>query len=168
MIKENRAETETTEMETNRAESVERLPEEIQVKYLVDGLPELQYVDGKSDWIDLCAAEDIRLRRGEARLIPLGVCIALPEGYEAHIVPRSSAFRKYGFLQTNSMGVVDWSYRGEGDEWKLPVLATRNAFIPKGARICQFRIVRNQPPLRFRAVDHMDGPDRGGFGSTGD
>ncbi|MBQ9347740.1 MAG: deoxyuridine 5'-triphosphate nucleotidohydrolase [Oscillibacter sp.] len=141
--------------------------EEIQVRYLAEGLPELRYVDGKSDWIDLCAAEEVRLRAGEYRLIPLGVAVALPEGYEAHVVPRSSTFQNYGILQTNSMGVVDSSYCGDGDAWKLPVLATRDVMIPKGARICQFRIFRNQPRLAFRTVDHLDGPDRGGFGSTG-
>ena len=141
--------------------------EELLVKYLVPDLPELRYVDGKSDWIDLCAAEDVSLSAGEYRLIPLGVAIALPEGYEAHIVPRSSTFQRYGILQTNSMGVVDSSYRGEGDQWKLPSYATRDVTIPKGARICQFRIVRHQPRLAFRTVDHLDGPDRGGFGSTG-
>ena len=146
---------------------MEERSEEILVKYLAEGLPELRYVDGKSDWIDLCAAEDVSLRAGEYRLIPLGVAIALPEGYEAHIVPRSSTFQRYGILQTNSMGVVDASYRGDGDAWKLPVWATRDTSIPKGARICQFRIVRNQPRLAFRTVDHLDGPDRGGFGSTG-
>ncbi|MBQ9617897.1 MAG: deoxyuridine 5'-triphosphate nucleotidohydrolase [Oscillibacter sp.] len=141
--------------------------ETILVRYLADGLPELGYIDGKSDWVDLYAAETVTLSAGDFRLIPLGVAIALPDGYEAHIVPRSSTFRNYGVLQTNSMGVVDNSYRGDGDEWKFPAYATRNTTIPKGARICQFRITRNQPALRFESVEHLDGPNRGGFGSTG-
>ena len=141
--------------------------EEIRVKYFAEGLPELRYVDGKSDWIDLCAAETVTLRGGEYRRIPLGVAIALPDGYEAHLVPRSSSFARYGILQANSMGVIDNSYRGDGDQWQMPVYATRDAKIEKGARICQFRIVRNQPPLRFVTVDRLDGPDRGGYGSTG-
>ena len=93
--------------------------------------------------------------------------MALPEGYEAHIVPRSSTFKNYGILQTNSMGVVDGSYRGDNDQWRMPVYATRDVTSEKNARICQFRIVRNQPPLTFTRVEHLDGPDRGGFGSTG-
>ena len=141
--------------------------EEIKVKYFVDGIDELCAVAGKSDWIDLHAAEDVTLRAGEFRLIPLGVAMALPEGYEAHIVPRSSTFKNYGILQTNSMGVVDSSYRGDNDQWRMPVYATRDVTIEKNARICQFRIVRNQPPLTFTRVEHLDGPDRGGFGSTG-
>ena len=141
--------------------------EEIKVKYFVDGLDELCYVDGKSDWIDLRAAETVTLRAGEFRLIPLGVAIALPEGYEAHIVPRSSTFKNYGILQTNSMGVVDSSYRGDGDQWYMPAWATRDVTIEKNARICQFRIVRNQPRLSFARVERLEGPDRGGFGSTG-
>ena len=94
--------------------------EEIKVKYFVEDLEPLTYVADKSDWIDLRAAETVTLRAGEFRLIPLGVAIALPEGYEAHIVPRSSTFRNYGILQTNSMGVVDYSYRGDNDQGHMP------------------------------------------------
>ena len=141
--------------------------EEIKVKYFVDGIDELCYVVGKSDWIDLRCAEEVTMKAGEFRLIPLGVAIALPEGYEAHIVPRSSTFKNYGILQTNSMGVVDCSYCGDNDQWRMPVYATRDVTIEKNARICQFRIMQNQPPLRFTRVERLDGPDRGGFGSTG-
>ena len=122
--------------------------EEIKVKYFVDGIDELCYVAGKSDWIDLHAAE-------------------LPEGYEAHVVPRSSTFKNYGLLQANSMGVVDYTYRGDNDQWRVPMYATRDVHIDKNTRISQFRIMKNQPPLVFTRVEHLTGPDRGGFGSTG-
>ena len=141
--------------------------EEIKVKYFVDGIDELCYVAGKSDWIDLHAAEDVDMKAGEFRLIPLGVAIELPEGYEAHVVPRSSTFKNYGLLQANSMGVVDYTYRGDGDQWYMPAYATRDVTIEKNARICQFRIERNQPRLKFVRVERLEGPDRGGFGSTG-
>ncbi|MDY3281162.1 dUTP diphosphatase [Dysosmobacter sp.] len=141
--------------------------ETITVKYFHEDMEPLCYVEGKSDWIDLRAAEEVTLKAGEFRLIPLGVAMALPEGYEAHLAPRSSTFKNYGILQTNSIGVVDWSYRGDNDEWRMPVYATRDVTIEKGARICQFRIVENQPKLNFVRVEHLDGPDRGGFGSTG-
>ena len=141
--------------------------EEIKVKYFHDDMEELCYVAGKSDWIDLRAAVEVTLKAGEFRLIPLGVAIALPKGYEAHIVPRSSTFKNYGILQTNSVGVVDCSYCGDNDQWHMPVYATRDVTIEKGARICQFRIMENQPQLHFTRVEHLDGPDRGGFGSTG-
>ncbi len=141
-------------------------PKELKVKYFTEGIDPLACVPG-SDWVDLRAAEDISLKAGDSCLIPLGVAIALPEGYEAHVVPRSSTFKNYGVLQTNSMGVVDGSYRGDGDQWRWPVYATRDVTIPKNSRICQFRIVENQPPLYFTVVDHLEGVDRGGFGSTG-
>lgn len=141
--------------------------ETIKIQYLNDEIERLRYIDGKSDWIDLRAAEEVTLKAGEFCLIPLGVAIALPEGYEAHLVPRSSTFKNYGILQTNSMGVVDYSYRGDNDQWRMPVYATRDVTIEKGARICQFRIMKNQPALHFTRVEHLDGPDRGGFGSTG-
>ena len=140
---------------------------EIKVKYFHDDMEELCYVAGKSDWIDLRAAVEVTLKAGEFRLIPLGVAIALPEGYEAHIAPRSSTFKNYGILQTNSVGVVDCSYCGDNDQWHMPVYATRDVTIEKGARICQFRIMENQPQLHFTRVEHLDAPDRGGFGSTG-
>ena len=141
--------------------------ETIKVKYFSEDVAPLEYVDGKSDWIDLRAAQEVTLRAGEFRLIPLGVAMELPAGYEAHIAPRSSTFKNYGILQTNSMGVVDYTYRGDGDQWRMPAYATRDVTIEKNARICQFRILENQPRLTFCRVERLEGPDRGGFGSTG-
>ena len=141
--------------------------EEIKVKYFYDDMEELCYVEGKSDWIDLRTAEEVTLKAGEFRLIPLGIAIALPEGYEAHLAPRSSTFKNYGILQTNSMGVIDCSYCGDNDMWRMPAYATRDVTIEQGARICQFRIMANQPQLQFVKVDRLEGADRGGFGSTG-
>ena len=143
------------------------MAETIRIKYLAEGLPPLTATPEKSDWVDLYTAETVSLKAGEYRLLPLGVAMALPEGYEALVAPRSSTFGRYGILQANSLGVVDNAYRGDGDEWKLPVYATRDVEIPKGARVCQFRILRNQPRLVFETVERLDGPDRGGFGSTG-
>ena len=141
------------------------MPLNIKVKYFTDIEPLEQIDDG--DWIDLRAAEDVELKAGEFQLIPLGVAMELPEGYEAHIVPRSSTFKKWGVIQTNHMGVVDFSYRGDQDQWRFPALAVRDTVIHKNDRICQFRIVENQPKLNFETVDHLENPDRGGFGSTG-
>lgn len=137
----------------------------IKVKYFTDIEP-LEQIDG-GDWIDLRAAEDVELKAGEFKLIPLGVAIELPEGYEAHVVPRSSTFKKWGIIQTNHMGVIDQAYCGDLDQWHDPVLAVRDTVIHKNDRICQFRIVENQPKLNFETVDHLENPDRGGFGSTG-
>lgn len=119
------------------------------------------------DWIDLRAAEDVTFRSGEFGIIPLGVSMKLPEGYEAHIVPRSSTFKKWGIIQTNHMGVIDNSYSGDGDIWGMPVYSFGATTIHKNDRICQFRIMKKMPPVEFEEVDHLDGPDRGGFGSTG-
>ena len=141
--------------------------EEIKIKYFSDDMEELCYVDGKSDWIDLRSAQEVTLKAGEFRLIPLGVAMRLPQGFEAHIAPRSSTFQNYGILQTNSVGVVDCSYCGDNDQWHMPVYATRDVTIEMGARICQFRIMENQPRLLFARVEHLEAPDRGGFGSTG-
>ena len=140
--------------------------ETIRIRYLCEDLPRISAAPG-GDWVDLRSAEDIEMKAGEFRLIPLGVAMQLPEGYEAHIAPRSSTFKNFGLLQTNSVGVVDGSYCGDGDEWKAPMLATRDVTVHKGDRICQFRIVRNQPQLIFEEAEHLEGTDRGGFGSTG-
>ena len=91
----------------------------------------------------------------------------LPPGYEAHVVPRSSTFKTYGILQTNSCGVIDGSYCGDQDMWKMPVYATRDTTIQKGDRICQFRIMENQPEIVFQETEFLENKDRGGFGTTG-
>ena len=137
------------------------------VRYLSDRIEKLQYIEGKSDWIDLRAAEDVSLKAGEFHLIPLGVAIKLPAGYEAHIVPRSSTFKNFGILQTNHMGVIDETYCGDNDQWFFPALAMRDTVIHANDRICQFRIMEHQPALTFIEAAHLDSPDRGGFGSTG-
>ena len=141
--------------------------ERIRIRYFSDDAQRLTYIENKSDWIDLRAAETVTLQAGEFRLIPLGVAMELPEGFEAHLVPRSSTFKKWGILQTNSMGVIDHSYCGDNDEWKMPVYATRDVTIEKGDRICQFRIMKNQPALEFIEVESLENESRGGFGSTG-
>lgn len=141
--------------------------ETIKIKYFTDKIEKLTYIDGKSDWIDLRAADDVILKKGEFKLIPLGVAMKLPEGYEAHIVPRSSTFKNFGIIQTNHQGVIDCSYCGDNDQWFMPVLAVRDTEIHINDRICQFRIMENQPKIVFDEVDFLDSADRGGFGSTG-
>ena len=138
----------------------------IYVKYHNPRLIKLDKL-GIGDWIDLRAAENVQLRTGEFRLISLGISVKLPEGYEAHIAPRSSSFKKWGFLQTNGVGIVDNSYSGTNDLWMLPVYATRDAEIHENDRICQFRIMKQMPELEFCEVDTLDDVNRGGFGTTG-
>ena len=140
---------------------------EIEIRYLTDRIERLRYIDGKSDWIDLRAAEDVVLHAGEFRLIPLGVAMRLPEGYEAYVVARSSLFRNYGIIQANTFGIVDESYCGDGDEWFFPAYATRDTIVHVNDRICQFRIMKHQPAVEFTEVEHLSETDRGGFGSTG-
>ena len=138
----------------------------ITIQYLDDSIPRLSYVGGKSDWIDLSAAETVSLKKGEFRLIHLGVAMKLPFGYEAHLAPRSSTFKNFKILQTNSVGIVDSSYCGKNDWWKMPVYATEDTVIEKGSRIAQFRIMEIQPTLEFEEGTLSD-ENRGGFGSTG-
>ena len=143
------------------------MTETIEIKYFTDKIEKLTYIDGKSDWIDLRAAEDVSLKQGEFRLIPLGVAMKLPAGYEAHIVPRSSTFKNFGIIQTNHQGVIDCSYCGANDQWFMPAYAVRDTQIHINDRICQFRIMENQPKLSFEQVQSLDNADRGGHGSTG-
>lgn len=141
--------------------------ETIKIKYFTEEIDKLTYVDGKSDWIDLRASETVELKAGEFKLIPLGVAMELPAGYEAHVVPRSSTFKNYGVLQVNSCGIIDGSYCGDDDMWRMPVYATRDTVIKKNDRICQFRIIENQPKIEFQQVESLQNANRGGFGSTG-
>lgn len=141
--------------------------QKIKIKYFSDNIKRLEYIDGKSDWIDLRASETVELKAGEFKLIPLGVAMELPKGYEAHLVPRSSTFKNYGILQTNSCGVIDGTYCGDEDMWRMPVYATRDTVIRENDRICQFRIMENQPHILFEEVESLQNENRGGFGSTG-
>ena len=135
----------------------------IAIKYK-DGVEPLTILP-KGDWVDLRCAEDTTMKAGEFKYISLGVAMELPVGCEAIVVPRSSTFAKYGIIQANSVGVIDNS--GDNDWWHFPAIAMRDTFIPKNERICQFRLLPNQSPIRLFHVDNLDNPDRGGLGSTG-
>ncbi len=138
----------------------------IKIQYLNDRIERLRYIDGKSDWVDLRSAEDIEMKAGEFRLIPLGIAMQLPEGYEAHVVPRSSTFKNFGIIQTNHCGIIDESYCGPDDWWFMPVYAVRDTAIHFNDRVCQFRIFEHQPKVVFEEGPLM-GKNRGGLGSTG-
>ena len=154
------------------------------------------------DWFDLCTAEDITLKAPQANkmhirnknkkdipdertrdvdfdwaLIPLGVAMEMPVGTECHLLPRSSTFKKYGLMQTNSKGIIDRSFASDKDEWKLPVIATRKVTIPKGTRIAQFRLVPSQKAtvwqklkwlfsngVKLKKVEYLNNPERRGLG----
>ena len=137
----------------------------ITVQYLNDSVKRLS-IEKKGDWIDMYAAETVELKQGEHKLIHLGVAMKLPEGYEAHIVPRSSTFKKWGIIQANHVGIIDNSYSGPEDWWRMSVIAMRDTVINKDDKICQFRIVERQPRIHF-VEGKMTDPSRGGFGSTG-
>ncbi|MCM3366011.1 dUTP diphosphatase [Bacillus safensis] len=139
---------------------------QIKIKYLDETQTRISKIE-KGDWIDLRAAEDVAMGKEEFKLIPLGVAMELPEGYEAHVVPRSSTFKHFGIIQTNSMGLIDESYKGDNDFWFFPAYALRHTEIKKGQRICQFRIIEKMPEVELIEVDHLGNDDRGGHGSTG-
>jgi dUTP pyrophosphatase len=140
---------------------------QIKIKYFDKEMPKLELIEGKSDWMDLRVMEDVELKTGEFKVLPLGVAMELPEGYEAHVVPRSSTFKNYGILQTNSFGVIDEVYKGNDDMWKIPAYATRDIKINKYDRICQFRIQKKMPQIIFNEVEILENENRDGFGSTG-
>lgn len=144
------------------------MSETILIKYHNKDLKRLENIGGaKSDWIDLRSSEDVEIKKGEFKLISLGVSMKIPDGYEAHVVPRSSTFKNFGVIQTNHMGVIDNSYSGDKDIWFMPVFALRDTEIHLNDRICQFRIVKKQPEIVFNEVEKLKGPNRGGHGSTG-
>ena len=137
----------------------------IKVKYLADIEPIKEIKNG--DWIDLRSAVDIEMVAGQFYLIPLGVAMELPKGYEAHVVPRSSTFKHFGVIQTNHMGVIDNSYCGDNDQWHFPALAVRDTVIHKNDRICQFRIAKSMESVEMETVETLGNENRGGIGSTG-
>ncbi len=137
----------------------------IKIKYFAD-IEKIKPIE-KGDWIDLRAAETVELKKGEFKLIPLGIGMKLPEGYEAHVVPRSSTYKNFKIIETNSMGIIDNSYCGDNDQWFFPAYALENTVINKNDRICQFRIVEKQSNINFEEVNELKNPNRGGHGSTG-
>ena len=141
------------------------MKKKIEIKYHAD-IDRIKSIEC-GDWIDLRAAEDVYLEPGEFKLINLGVSMKLPKGYEAYVVPRSSTFKNYGIIQTNSIGIIDNSYCSDKDIWMMPVYTTRKTVMHKNDRICQFRIMKHQPTIKFDEVEHLEGEERGGFGSTG-
>ena len=147
--------------------------ETLKIKYHSNEIDKLRYIDGKSDWIDLRSAEHIVLKKDDFKLINLGISISLPDGYEAIVAPRSSTFKNFGVIQTNSIGIIDELYgkNNTNDIWKWPCLAMRDTEININDRICQFRIIKHQPILVFEEVTSLpgdnNGEERGGFGSTG-
>lgn len=154
------------------------------VKYFDPKMPELQqYPHG--DWIDVRACsvkvdgekfdwlindtgeKYVPYFSGQFLLIGLGFAMQCPNRHEAHIVPRSSTFKNYGLIQTNHCGIVDWAYRGNNDQWFVPMLAMRDGMIVQYDRIAQFRFVEKMPKIVLTKVDFFDAADRGGHGSTG-
>lgn len=162
--------------------------ENLKIKMIDEELQPPAYIKG-GDWIDLRASKivvlgsvqglfdnpitynlrnsDSWIREGYFLLIKLGVAMQIPKGFEAHVVPRSSTFKNFGLIQTNSVGIIDNSYCGDGDEWMFPCVSTKSAKISHGDRICQFRIERRMPVINIEIVDSLGNPDRGGHGSTG-
>jgi dUTP pyrophosphatase len=138
----------------------------IKIKYFNEDLPKVNKLT-QGDWIDLRAAKTIELKKNEFGLIPLGIALELPKGYEAHVVPRSSTFKNFGIIETNSMGVIDESYKGDNDQWFFPAYALRDTVIEFGERICQFRVIEKMPQIEFEEVSSLGNDDRGGLGSTG-
>lgn len=139
----------------------------IKIKYHSDKIEKLRYIDGKSDWIDLRSAEDYTLKKGDFKLINLGVSVEIPKGYEMLIASRSSTFKNFGLIQTNAVGIVDESYCADTDVLMWPCLATRDTEIHVNDRLCQFRIIEHQPSIVFEEVESLGNTARGGFGSTG-
>ena len=140
--------------------------EKIKIKYFDKDIDKIKKIN-KGDWVDLRSAETIHLKKGEFHLIPLGVGMKLPNGYEANIVPRSSTYKNFKILQTNSFAVIDNSYSGDNDQWLYPVIAMEDTIIYENDRICQFRINKIQPQIEFEEIEHLNDVNRGSFGSTG-
>lgn len=140
--------------------------ETIKIKYFDNEIDKVEKIS-KGDLIDLRAAETVEMKKGDFKLIPLGVGMKLPDGYKANMYPRSSTYKNFGIIQANSVGQIDNSYSGDTDEWRFPAIALRNTVIHKNNRICQFEIQKIQPEIEFIEVEHLDEVSRGGIGSTG-
>lgn len=146
--------------------NVERQPLEVNIKYFDKYMPRIAEI-AIGDLIDLRSRERIEYKKGDYFIIPLGVAMDIPQGWKADLVPRSSTFKNWRIIQTNSVGKIDNSYNGDDDEWGMPVYALEDGVIEKHDRVCQFEIVRKMPKFKFNEVESLKNPSRGGFGSTG-
>lgn len=140
--------------------------ETIKIKYFDNEIDKIEKIN-KGDLIDLRAAETVEMKKGDFKLIKLGVGMKLSDGYKANMYPRSSTYKNFGIILANSVGQIDNSYSGDSDEWKFPAIALRDTVIHKNDRICQFEIQKIQPEIEFEEVEHLDEESRGGIGSTG-
>ena len=167
---------------------------EIKVRVLTSGCEPV--INTAGDWIDLKAAETVEIRgpwagylnKGNKQrnvtfsnyLMPLGVAMQLPKGFEAIVDARSSMFKHFSVMLVNSQGVIDNRYCGNNDQWFAQVIAFKDTKIEKNDRICQFRIQLSQIAtfwqklkwlfsngIKIKYVDNLDNKERGGFGSTG-
>lgn len=138
----------------------------IKIKYFDKEIDKIEKIN-KGDLIDLRAAETVEMKKGDFKLIKLGVGMKLPDGYKANLYPRSSTYKNFGIILANSVGQIDNSYSGDSDEWRFPAIALRDTVIHKNDRICQFEIQKIQPVIEFIEVEHLDERSRGGIGSTG-
>lgn len=146
----------------------------LRIKYF-KGATKLEKI-AKGNWIDVYARVSTFIPQGEYGVVPLGFALELPKGYEGHLAPRSSTFKTWGVIETNSFGIIDDTYIGDNDEWGMPFYCLvgkhilngkRGTHIRKGDKIGQFRIMEVMPPLEFEEVEILGNPDRSGFGSTG-
>ena len=146
----------------------------MRIKYF-EGATKLEKIT-KGNWIDVYANKDMFVKEGDRAMIPLGFALELPNGWEGHLAPRSSTFKTWGIIQTNSVGVVDDTYIGDNDQWHMPVYCLQGkdsvdgqlgTIIRKGDKIGQFRIMEVMPQIEFEEVDSFGNADRGGFGTTG-
>ena len=146
----------------------------IRIKYF-EGATKLKKIT-KGNWIDVYARKDVFVPLAERAMIPLGFALELPKGWEGHLAPRSSTFKTWGLIQTNSVGVVDDTYIGDNDEWNMPVYCLKGhdskdgvagTLVKCGDKIGQFRIMEVMPELEFEEVESFGNVDRGGFGTTG-
>ncbi|NGS95800.1 deoxyuridine 5'-triphosphate nucleotidohydrolase [Clostridium perfringens] len=155
---------------------------ELRIKYF-DGATKMEKI-AKGNWVDVYANKDVFVPYMGYAMIPLGFALELPKGWEGYLVPRSSTFKTWGVIQTNSVGIVDDTFIGDNDQWHFPVQCTiakttekvniednkvtvMGTWIRKGDKIGQFRIQKSMPEIEFNIVERLDNEDRGGFGTTG-
>lgn len=143
---------------------------DIKIKYFGENPIKIKDIE-QGDWIDLPLQQNLNIIGEPFKLVPLGIAMELPKGYEAHVVPRSSTFKHWGLIQTNGMGVIDESYNGPDDQWFWPCFIlsnkTQHNFVPRGTRLCQFRIIKKQPKIVLKEDDLAGNDNRDGHGSTG-
>lgn len=137
------------------------------IKLFDESLPLPEYASAGAAAVDLVARVEVEILPGEVARVPLNIALQLPPHHFALLAARSSLHKK-GLMLANGIGIGDYDYRGDNDEYQAALynFTSQLVTIARGERLVQLLILK-RPQIEFAVHKNLTSPDRGGFGSTG-